>query len=249
MNPLELWHVTELGKGEVRLDDKCFSLALPPVDGATYHDAQIADYSARAQFINEPPLRLSLRARAEGNLIGTAGFGFWNHAFTPGKHSYRLPQAIWFFFASPPSDIALAKGVPGHGWKAATLDARNWRFLALLPLAPLGFAVMRNRRLYDALWPIGQRAIAVSEAPLDIGLLADWRHYSIEWRPEGATFSVDERAVLHSENVTRGKLGFIAWIDNQYAIVTPQGKLGWGLLDLPQAQSLHLRDLEITRLA
>ena len=249
MHPLEVWHVTEFGSGAVCLDDDGFSLALPAARSSRYHDAQISDYAKRADFSNQPPLRLSLRARARGELCGTAGFGFWNHAFLPGQHSYRLPQAIWFFFAGPRSEIALAKGVPGSGWKAATFNARSWRFFALLPLAPLGFLLMRNAMLYNSLWSLGQRAIGVKEAPLDASLLNDWRRYSIDWRADGAIFAVDEEVVLQAETVTSGKLGFIAWIDNQYAIVTPQGRFGWGTLDVPRAQSLHLRDIQITKLA
>lgn len=241
--------MAEQGGGAVRLDDIGFSLTLPRRQSVRYRNAQISDYAKRADFSNEPPLRLSLKARAQGELRGTAGFGFWNHAFAPGRHSYRLPQAIWFIFASPPSDMALAKGVPGNGWKAATFNARNRRFFALLPLAPLGFLLMRNAALYRSLWPLGQRAIGVNEALLDTSLLKDWHCYSIEWRGDGAVFSVDGQVALQAEDVTRNKLGFIAWIDNQYAVVTPLGRFGWGRLGLPQTQSLHLRDIEITSLA
>ena len=250
MPSLEVWHVTEQGGASVRLDDGGgFSLTLPRRQSARYHNAQISDYARRADFANEPPLRLSLQARAQGELLGTAGFGFWNHAFAPGQHSYRLPQAIWFIFAGPPSEMALAQGVPGNGWKAATFNARNRRFFALLPLAPLGCLLMRHAALYRRLWPLGQRAIGVYEALLEPSLLNDWRRYSIEWRAGGAVFSVDGSVVLQAEHVTRNMLGFIAWIDNQYAIVTPQGRFGWGRLAVPQTQSLHLRDIKITPLA
>ncbi len=246
---LEMWHVTELGNGAVRLHDDGFRLNLPPGTAAAYHDAQISDYEKRADFSNEPPLRLSLHARAQGELRGTAGFGFWNHAFMPGRRSFRLPQAVWFLFASPPGEIALAQGVPGSGWKAAAINAKSWRFLALLPLAPIGFLLMRQATLYKRLWPIGQRAIAVEEALLDASLLKEWRRYSIEWRADGAVFAVDDEVLLRAGSVARNKLGFIAWIDNQYAIVTPQGRFGWGMLEIRQPQSLHLRDIQITSLA
>ena len=249
MHSQELWHITELGGGAVRLEDDGFSLNLAPGSSARYHDAQISDYAQRADFANQAPLRLSLRARAQGELCGTAGFGFWNHAFMPSQRFFRLPQALWFFFAGSHSDMSLAAGLPGNGWKAATFNARSWRFLALLPLAPLGFLLMRNTALYHGLWPIAQRAIGVHEAPLAVSLLQDWREYSIDWRRDGAVFAVDGEAVLRADCVTRGKLGFIAWIDNQYAIVTPRGRFGWGTLDIPQAQSLQLRDVTITPLA
>ena len=243
------WHLTEIGSGAVGQCAGQLQLSLSAADGDAYHDAQISDYASRADFRHEPPLRLSLSARANGQLHGTAGFGFWNQAFMPGQRSFRLPQALWFFFASPPSDMALAMGVPGRGWKAASFDARNWRFLGLLPLAPLGFVLMRRAWLYERLWGIGQRAIGVHERLLSPDLLRDWHRYTIEWRRDGADFAVDGELVLRAGHAPRGRLGFIAWIDNQYAIVTPQGRFGWGLLDLPGPQSLQLRDIQISAMS
>lgn len=244
------WRATELGGGAVCQTADEASLTLRPGPASVYHDAQISDYSATARdFANEPPLRLELRARAHGEIGGTAGFGFWNHAFAPSERGFRLPQALWFFFGGPENEISLAKDVAGSGWKAATFDARNWRFRAMLPFAPLGFLLMRSQWLYDALWSFGQAAIGVSEVALDSALLADFHHYSIEWRAGSAVFAVDGEVVLRACRVPGSRLGFIAWIDNQYAIVTPQGRFGRGLLDIPQLQSLQLREISIARLA
>lgn len=243
------WRLTELGGGLVERASDEISLTLPAGSAAAYHDAQISDYSAAARhFANEPPLRLELRARARGEISGTAGFGFWNHAFVPGERGFRLPQALWFFYGGRATDIALAPGVAGNGWKAAAFNAKNWRFGALLPVAPLGFLLMRSARLYEAFWPIGQAAIGVSETALNPSLLNDFHAYSIEWRRDGAIFAIDGADVLRARGVPQSRLGFIAWIDNQYAIVTPQGRFGHGLLDIPHAQSLHLRDISITLL-
>ena len=243
------WRVTELGGGIVAQRSAEISLELPPGSAALYRDAQISDYDLSARdFVNEPPLRLELRARAKGEIRGTAGFGFWNHAFAPGERGFRLPQAIWFFFAGPANDIALAKGVPGQGWKAAAFNARNWRFRALLPFAPLAFLLMRSQSLYDALWPLGQAAIGVSERALEADTLAEYHSYRIDWRADEAIFSVDGDVVLRARGVPRNRLGFIAWIDNQYAIVKPQGAFGRGLLELADEASLQLRDIRISRL-
>ena len=249
MRSADLWRVTELGGGSVQACEHVILLGLRDALSDAYSDAQISDYSARTDFVNRPALRLSLRARALGQLKGTAGFGFWNHAFMPGQRSFRFPQAIWFFFTSPENDIALAQGIAGSGWKAAAINARDWRFLTLLPFAPLGFLLMRSRPLYNALWPIAQRAIGVSEALLDDGLLREFHSYSIDWREDRAVFAVDGAVVHCAENTARGPLGFIAWIDNQYALVAPNGRFGRGLLAAPGEQALELSDIEISELA
>lgn len=231
------WTRYEVGGGIVRPEAEGLQLLLPGSDGRAYADAQITDYApgpARSKFSWRPPLRLTVRAQASGSgdsLRGTAGFGLWNDPFSPYRRELpRLPRALWFFFASPPNNMALALDRPGHGWKAATFDAANWRFLSLLPFAPLGFLLMRVPALYRALWPVGQRVLGVEEAPISGELLAEPHDYGIDWQPGSAVFSVDGKTVLETKRVPPGPLGFIAWIDNRYAIVTPQGSLGFGTL-------------------
>lgn len=229
---------TEQGLGTVEAVDNRYRLSIPAVEASTYHNAQITSYSMRREMTYHAPVRLTLSAYAEGTWRGTAGFGFWNHPFAPGERSVRLPKALWFFFASPPSDIALAKGVVGHGFKAATFDATRWPFLALLPAAPIGFIMMRQRGLYERLWPIGQRAIGVDEYALDSQMLQQAHTYTLEWGRDSARFLIDSQSVWVTPRVPQGESGFIAWIDNQYAVVTPQGRFHWGLLDVSHPQAL-----------
>jgi hypothetical protein len=232
------WTLTRFGGGQTLSRDGALRLSLPAASGEAYHDAQLSDYSARDGFRWRPPARMSLRAWATGLHVGTAGFGFWNHPFGPGMRGLRLPQAVWFFFSTPPNDMRLALDVPGAGWKAATLDAARWPFLALLPAAPLGMLLMRVPALYRRLWPIGQAAIGVSERLLDAAVLDRPRTYTLDWRVDGIRFAVDGEVVHQAATGPRGPLGFIAWIDNQYAVVTPQGHFGWGVSPVQQAQTL-----------
>jgi hypothetical protein len=242
------YHVTEVGRGVVRRSADRYALTVPPVSAGSYHNAQISSYSTRREIDLAPPLRLTLRAHIEGDAPrGTAGFGFWNHPYAPNERGFRIPRATWFFFASPPNDMPLALDVPGYGWKAATFDAANWRFLALLPLALPGFLLMRIPSLYRALWPLGQRAIGVSERLLDFGLLHQPHDYQLDWHIDRVRFAVDGVTIHETDRSPRGPLGFVAWIDNQYAVVTPQGRFGSGLTDVPGEQTLVIESLAITQ--
>ena len=142
---------------------------------------------------------LSLRARfSHERPRGTAGFGFWNDPSVSGggthvKRAPALPKALWFFYASPESNLPLAMNVPGHGWKAQTFDAQRPLFYALAPAAPVGVLLMRVPLFYRRLWPIGQRAIGVSEAMVHgRRSMADDRRPLTEHRSIGANAEASE---------------------------------------------------------
>ena len=220
----------------------------PAAPDSAYINAQIDDYRGlrRSAFAWRPPLTLSIRAHFSHNadrLQGTAGFGFWNDPFMmTSRRPPTLPRALWFFFASPPSEMALAQGVRGWGWKAATIDARRPAFLALTPTAPLALPLMHSRWLYKKLWPTAQRALGVSEAILDVEM-RDWHDYVIVWQDELVEFLVDGRRVLQAQTAPVGPLGLVIWLDNQAMIVTPQGKIRHGLLARPEAQWMQIEQL------
>jgi hypothetical protein len=229
------WRPWTVGGGTMEIRPGALRLSLEQTSGEVYADAQISDYTGlpRHDFPWRPPLRMEVRAHASGDarsLAGTAGFGFWNEPFVPGRHEVpRLPRAVWFFFGGRRSNMALALDQPGNGWKAATFDAGNPLFWALVPLALPGLLVMRIPVAYRKLWPLGQRALGVAEAALPAELLAEPHDYQIIWEADRVRFAVDGRTVLTTNRSPHGPLGFVAWIDNQYAVVTPQGQFGWGV--------------------
>jgi hypothetical protein len=79
-------------------------------------------------------------------------------------------------------------------------------------------------------------------------LLNEWHSYSITWLSGGATFEVDGEIVLHASEVPAGPLGFVAWIDNQYAVATPEDGFHFGVLPLKEAQWLEISDLQLNSL-
>jgi hypothetical protein len=240
--------------GSARADYSGSTLRLLMTDATRrrYTDAQIDDHHGqpRRAFVWQPPLRMSVRARfshSADQLRGTAGFGFWNYPTLLNDHTRpTLPRAIWFFFAAPPTNLKLDLHTPGAGWKAATVDTLRPAALRLLPLAPFATVLMNLPALYRALWPPIQRAVGVGEAALDLDM-TDWHIYTIDWGTRSARFAVDGQVVLADAPAPRGPLCFVMWLDNQYAIVTPWGRFGWGLLSIPGQQWLEADWLAIER--
>jgi hypothetical protein len=106
---------------------------------------------------------------------------------------------------------------------------------------------MNLRPFYRAVWPTIQRAVSVKEALIDADT-TEWHIYAIEWRREQAQFTVDGTTILENAPSPWEPLGFVMWLDNQYMVVTPWGRFGWGLLDIPGRQWMEVDRLAIERL-
>lgn len=239
------WCVTQVGGGQIVLGEEGLRLALSGTQPTRYADAQLDDYAgmARRHFPWRPPLRFTVRARASGPLLGTAGFGFWNNPFSPLGGWPALPAALWFFHAAPPSNMPLALGVPGHGWRAASIDTTTARALRWAPLAlPVALA-NRVGPLQRRIWPRVQHDLCLAEAPIAAPARA-WRNYVIEWRRDGARFSIDGSTVLEIARVPQGPLGMVLWVDNQWMVATPRGRFGWGVSATP-TQWLDIAQLTV----
>jgi hypothetical protein len=239
-----------VGTGSLKRRGSTLQFVLSESSSVSYSNAQIDDYRGlpRRQFLWRPPLKLSVRARfstSESDLQGTAGFGFWNDPFLMTEPRLpALPRAIWFFFASPASDMKLDSQVEGHGWKAATLDASRFLGLLWLPLAPILVPLMNVTAIYRLTWPLIQRTLQIREARLHADM-TQWHTYMLEWGVEQSRFSLLEddhpqrRVVLHAPS-PRGPLGFVMWMDNQYLVATPWGRFRWGFTEHPGQQWMEV---------
>ena len=135
---------------------------------------------------------------------------------------------------------------PGNGWKASTLDATRLPFFLLLPTAPLAIPLMNIRSMYRILWPLGQRALGIHEATVEAPM-TQWHSYEIDWAAKEARFKVNGQEILRCASSPRGPLGFVMWLDNQYAIATPWGSFGHGLLETHGKQWMEVQSLSIRR--
>ncbi len=115
------------------------------------------------------------------------------------------------------------------------------------PWRPPVLLLNRLPWLARRIWPRVQRALRIAEAPAPPPDAA-WRTYTLEWRAGYARFDVDGATVLETDRPPRGPLGFVAWVDNLWAVATPRGRFGWGLLDA-EAQWMDLGLLRIEALS
>ncbi len=238
--------------GRVEREGELFRLVIPPATSAGYTDAQLDDYdhALPRTFVNQPPQHLRLRARFShpaGALKGTAGFGFWNHPFTREGGVLAAPQNVWFFYGSPESDLQLAKGRPGHGFKAASLssplpgrEAEGLRAGIAQVVMAAGNLALRLPFVSSLAMSAARNLVTAQETPLDLDM-TQWHDFALDWLQDEARFSVDGRAVLRATKPPRIALGFVAWVDNYRAIATPDGRYEFGFVDAPAAQWLEMR--------
>jgi hypothetical protein len=245
----------ELGGGAVEATADGWRLILPT--GAGYADAQLDDTAGltRAQLRWCPPVRFSVEARTSTPApLGTFGFGFWNDPFSlslgmggAARKLPALPQTAWFFYMSPPGDLPLDPSVAGIGWKAATLRSSRMPGWVLTPLAIGGGALLSVPGLRRYAFRQASRFYRAQEASLAANP-AEWHTYSIEWREAEARFFVDGALALCSAHPPAGPLGLVLWIDNQYAVASPERGFGFGVLPLSAGQELELRALRVEAL-
>ncbi|HXZ05457.1 MAG TPA: hypothetical protein VEH81_11525 [Ktedonobacteraceae bacterium] len=257
--PLSIrWTQTCIGGGKLYFENSKLRMAFESALQGQYTDTQIDDYGhlARSDFPWRPPLRMEVIARSslpaatlsnkyegEGTLRGTAGFGFWNYPFSVKGDILMLPEAIWFFYASPPSNMALVPGVPGWGWKAQVVHTMNLRSLvATVPLATtIALGHLTGKTRTAARWM--QRVSGAYEAILPVDM-NEWHTYTLEWLRGEAHFWIDDALVLRSSHSPTRPLGFVAWLDNQFAIATPRGVLRFGTVN-SGPQWLELESVKI----
>ncbi len=224
-------------------------LQVPTGPDGVYRWAQLDDYMElrRGKFPWQPPTRMELRARvSEQEYPGTWGFGYWNDPFSASfnlggmaRRTPTLPQAAWFFYASPPNYLSLRDDLPAQGLLAATFQSPKYSRL-LLPFGALavpGLALNATRKL---LRRVARVFIKQDTARVDIDV-TDWHTYTLEWNAGQVKFEVDGGVVLTTLVAPRGPLGFVLWIDNQYAAFTPEGNLSFGTLSNPQPAWMEIQ--------
>ncbi len=223
-------------------------LGIQKGDSLSYRDAQLDDYSGlpRHKFPHRT-LSLSLRAKVSSSSVaGTWGFGLWNDPFGMslgfGGNPFRLPilpNAVWFFSASPQNYLSFTDDKPAQGFLAQTFKSKGG---VTPPLLAAGLTLPFSRKIARNLL---SRVIDEDSAALSVDV-TQWHGYRLEWSEKRVLWYVDDAPVFESPISPNAPLGVIIWIDNQYAAFTPQGKIAFGVLE-GEEEWLEIEDLEIKR--
>ena len=248
---------------QISEDSSHYLLSIPRGEANKYRLAQLSDYALllRRNFPHTS-LTLSLSARASNkNIPGTWGFGLWNDPFGMslgfGGRPFRvpaLPNAVWFFGASEENYLSFqgtGRGKPAPTLRQAQGNAqpaakgflaqsfRSPKFHPLLVLA--GLALPFSRKLTRQLM-----SQVIDEDGIQLGVdTTQWHRYRLEWSQKQVLFEVDDVRVFESAVSPNPPLGLVIWIDNQYAAFTPEGKIGFGVLENSEPAWLEVKDLEV----
>jgi hypothetical protein len=232
---------------EISQESTHFRLSIPSGKADRYRLAQLDDYAktGRRQFPLQDPLTLTLAARASSGFIpGTWGFGLWNDPFGLslgfGGNPWRLPalpNAVWFFGASAESYLSFREGYRANGFLAQTFRSPTFHPLLIAAGLALPFSRKKARQLLG-------RVIAEEGTRVSVDV-TQWHRYKLDWRENRVSFEVDDALVFESSVSPRPPLGLVIWIDNQFAAFTPEGQIGFGVLENPEPAWLEVKDIEV----
>lgn len=247
-------HISKSSSASVtRLGENGWHLEIAAHKHLGYHLAQLDDHGVlpRRSFIWRPPLTFSLQARASAeDLPGTWGFGLWNdpfsfllayNQFVPRLPT--LPEAAWFFYASPHNYLSFRNDLPANGFLAATFRSLKIPTLLVDLASPaLGLAFIPGA----AQWVRGLlRRVVRQEAAQVNTHLTDWHTYRLLWAEETTTFYIDEVMLLQTGVSPHPPMSLVIWIDNQYAASPPTGGLKYGYLPSTAPAWLEIRDVNM----
>ena len=237
----------------LKIRDANWLLEIPAKAKRGYRLAQLDDHGflQRKDFPWQPPLSLSLQARVSAQMIpGTWGFGLWNEPFSfllASSHVVprlpALPDAAWFFHASPQNYLSFRDDLPASGFLAATFSSKKLppALLALaspiLALTLLPGTAQVVRRLF--------RRVVRQDASLIHTNVTEWHEYRMDWDIDQVRFCLDDTEILHTEIVPNGPLSMVIWVDNQYAALPPNGRLRYGTLPNPEPAWIEIRELSL----
>jgi hypothetical protein len=228
-------------------------LEIPANSKRGYRLAQLDDHGSlqRRNFPWKPPLTLSLQARLSSQEIpGTWGFGFWNDPFSfllsfskVVPRFPTLPDAAWFFHASPHNYLSFRDDLPANGFLAASFSSLKVPWILLVFASPT-IALALTSQTAQVPRKLLRRAVQ-QDASLIHTDVTRWHEYSMEWDIGHVKFFLDGESIMQTDITPRGPLSLVIWIDNQYAALPPNFRLRYGTLPNPKPAWMEIRGFSI----
>jgi hypothetical protein len=154
-----------------------------------------------------------------------------------------LPNAAWFFHASPENYLSFRDDLPACGFLAATFSS-NKVPPALLALASpaLGFTLLPPTA--QVVRRVLRHRVRQDAASIDLDV-TEWHTYKLEWEPGLIRFSIDQGDVFATSIAPAAPLSLVIWIDNQHAALPPAGRLRYGTLPNHEPAWMEVRQVEL----
>lgn len=167
------------------------------------------------------------------------------------QQSLNLPLRTGESFVKP----SAVREAPAKGFLAQSFRAPKFHPLLILAGLALPFSRVMTRRLMGRvidenaiqLWNQGARSRNITSKLVESKGInpTDWHRYRFEWREKRVSFEVDDAKVFETAVSPNPPLGLVIWIDNQYAAFTPEGKIGFGVLENPETAWLEVKDIAV----
>jgi hypothetical protein len=75
--------------------------------------------------------------------------------------------------------------------------------------------------------------------------VTEWHDYLFRWNTDNVVFEIDGHPIFSTPVSPLGPLGLVLWIDNQYALFDPTGKIKAGTLENQVPEWMEIEGLEI----
>ncbi len=132
-----------------------------------------------------------------------------------------------------------------NGFLAQTFRSPKFHPLLILAGLALPFSRKLARRLLGQVIEDEGVDLRKDKQLLVPTKVTDWHRYRLDWRENRVAFEVDDALVFESSVSPHPPLGLVIWIDNQYAAFTPEGRIGFGVLENPEPAWLEVKDIEV----
>jgi len=144
---------------------------------------------------------------------------------------------------------------PTNGFMAQIFRSPKFHPWLIIAGLALPFSRKMARRLLSRmieedgvqLWNQGARSLIVTSKLVDSKSVdpTQWHRYRLDWSLKRVSFEVDDAQVFESSVSPNPPLGLVIWIDNQYAAFTPEGKIGFGVLENAEPAWLEVKEILI----